>query len=156
RRALATAFGTALGLCAVAALLWSRQSVDAAPAPVDVPLTRTAPKSTVNCRAAHKALIEISGDIERNAVLGCDKDYLLKFDVFVRPGVTLTIERGTKIVGDSDTKAALVVQPGARLVAEGTAESPIVFTSERPPEMRKPGDWGGVIVLGNAPTNLTD
>jgi len=98
----------------------------------------------------------LSGDIERSAVLGCDKDYLLKFNVFVRPGVTLAIEKGTKIVGDSDTKAALVVQPGARLVAEGTAENPIVFTSERPPEQRRPGDWGGVIVLGNAPTNLRD
>jgi hypothetical protein len=115
------------------------------------------PAATVsNCGSLHKPLIEISGDIERNARLTCDKDYLLKFNVFVLPGVTLTIEKGTKIVGDVDTKAALVVQPGARLIADGTPEHPIVFTSERPPHERRPGDWGGVIVLGNASTNLMD
>jgi hypothetical protein len=46
------------------------------------------------------------------------------------------------------------VQPGAKLVARGTREAPIVFTSENPPEKAKPGDWGGVIVLGKAPINL--
>jgi serine/threonine protein kinase len=156
RRALGTAFAIAAVVISAPLLLWSRQSVDAALPSSPVTVIQQPARSPVDCNVEHKALVEVSGDIERNAVLGCDKDYLLKFNVFVRPGVTLTIEKGTKIVGDSDTKAALVVQPGARLVAEGTPESPIVFTSERMSEQRRPGDWGGVIVLGNAPTNLTD
>jgi serine/threonine protein kinase len=101
-----------------------------------------------------KPLVELSGDIEGAARLTADKDYLLKFLTYVRPGATLSIEPGTRILGDRDTKGTLVVQPGGRLLAVGTPERPIVFTSERPEGARKPGDWGGVILLGNAPTNL--
>jgi serine/threonine protein kinase len=108
------------------------------------------------CGNPHKPVVELAGDIERDAELSCDKEYLLKFNVFVKSGVTLTIEKGTTIFGDFDTKAALVVQPGGRILAEGTAEAPVVFTSEHKPGERKPGDWGGVIILGNAPTNLAD
>jgi hypothetical protein len=38
-------------------------------------------------------------------------------------------------------------------MAEGTPEKPIVFTSERPAGQRQPGDWGGVIIIGNGITN---
>jgi hypothetical protein len=48
----------------------------------------------------------------------------------------------------------LVIQPGAKIIARGTREAPIVFTSENPQGKAKPGDWGGVIVLGKAPINL--
>jgi len=101
----------------------------------------------------HRPLVEVSGDIEGAARLSSDKDYLLKYTTFVRPGATLSIEPGTRILGDSDTKAVLVVQPGGRLLAVGTPDRPIVFTSERPEGQRRAGDWGGVILLGNAPTN---
>ncbi len=49
-----------------------------------------------------------------------------------------------------------MVRPGARLIAEGTADKPIVFTSSRPPGERRAGDWGGVLLLGQAPTNAHD
>jgi hypothetical protein len=45
------------------------------------------------------------------------------------------------------------VQPGARLIADGKRDAPIVFTSARPRAERAPGDWGGLILLGRAPTN---
>jgi hypothetical protein len=101
-------------------------------------------------------LVELSGEIERDATLSCDKDYLLKFNVFVVPGTTLTVEPGTTLHGDGATHAALVVQPGGRLIAEGTPDHPIVFTSNRPRDERRPGDWGGLVLLGRAPVNLKD
>ena len=76
--------------------------------------------------------------------------YLLKGWVYVAEGAELTIEPGTVIKGDKDTKAALIVEPGAKLFAEGTATEPIVFTSEMPAGQRRPGDWGGLIICGKA------
>lgn len=108
------------------------------------------------CARADKPVVELSGEIEHTARLTCDKLYRLRFVTFVRPGATLTIEPGTTIVGDRDTRGTLVVQPGAKLLAEGTAERPIVFTSEAAPGLRRAGDWGGLIILGRAPTNLRD
>jgi hypothetical protein len=50
-------------------------------------------------------------------------------------------------------KGALIVEPGGKIMAEGTAAKPIIFTSGLPKGQRRPGDWGGIIILGNAPTN---
>src|SRR5690606_9461821 len=61
------------------------------------------------CTAADKPLVELSGDIEEDARLECDKDYLIKFQLFVKSGVSLTIEQGTRLLGDTATKGTLVV-----------------------------------------------
>jgi hypothetical protein len=79
--------------------------------------------------------------------------YLLKGWVYVCNGATLTIEKGTVIKGDKDTKAALVVEPGGKVMAEGTRDEPIVFTSSQAKGNRKPGDWGGLIICGRATNN---
>ena len=79
--------------------------------------------------------------------------YLLKGWVYIADGATLTIEPGTIIKGDKLTKAALIVEPGGKLYAQGTASQPIVFTSAQPAGSRKPGDWGGIILCGKAPNN---
>lgn len=81
---------------------------------------------------------------------------MLTFHTRVAAGATLTIEPGTTIFGDRETKGALIIEPGARLIANGTPERPIVFTSERSEAERAPGDWGGVLLLGRAPVNLRD
>ena len=52
--------------------------------------------------------------------------------IYVGTGSVLTIEPGTIIKGDKDTQAALIVEPGGKLIAEGTKDAPIVFTSEQP------------------------
>jgi len=106
------------------------------------------------CDSARKPLVELTGEITGDAELSCDKDYLLRFTTYVAPGSTLSIEPGTRLMGDVDTKGVLVVQPGARIEARGTAHQPIVFTSSNGEGRRKPGDWGGLILLGNAPINL--
>jgi hypothetical protein len=96
----------------------------------------------------------ISSDILTNRTLYADTVYQLSGFIKVANGATLTIQPGTKIVGDYDIPgSSLFVLRGARIVAEGTAEAPIVFTSERPFGQRQPGDWGGVIIVGNGITN---
>lgn len=82
--------------------------------------------------------------------------YLLKGWVYVGNGAELTIEPGTIIKGDKQTKAALIVERGGKLIAQGTASAPIVFTSEEAKGSRKPGDWGGVILCGKAKNNQTE
>ncbi len=79
--------------------------------------------------------------------------YLLKGWVYVADGSSLTIEPGTVIKGDKDTKAALIIERGAKIFAEGTASQPIVFTSEQAAGSRRPGDWGGLILCGRARNN---
>jgi hypothetical protein len=66
---------------------------------------------------------------------------------------SLTIEPCVKVLGDFDTLGTLVILPGATLTAEGTADAPIVFTSSAEVGERAPGDWGGIIMLGNGVCN---
>ena len=82
--------------------------------------------------------------------------YQLKGWVYVADGAELTIEPGTIIRGDKSTMAALIVERGGKLIAQGTQTDPIVFTSGQPAGSRKPGDWGGVILCGKAKNNQTE
>jgi hypothetical protein len=79
--------------------------------------------------------------------------YVLKGYVYVTNGATLTIEAGSVIKSDITEKGALIIERGAKLIASGTESQPIVFTSGKPAGQRAPGDWGGIILLGKAPTN---
>lgn len=79
--------------------------------------------------------------------------YTLKGWVYICDGAELTIELGTVIKGDKATKAALIVERGGKLIAQGTADAPIVFTSAQAAGQRRPGDWGGVIICGKAKNN---
>ncbi len=93
----------------------------------------------------------LSGTIESNTILRKRDVYLLLGDVFVAKGSTLTIEPGTVIIGDYKTKGSLIITEGSKIVAEGTSTDPIVFTSSK--RVKKAGDWGGLFILGNAPSN---
>lgn len=100
----------------------------------------------------------LQGDITTNVTLTSNKTYLLRGFVRVQSGATLTIEPGTFIFGENSTQGSLIIKPGGKLVANGTANQPIVFTSEfaKQGSTRQPtyGDWGGIILLGNAPINV--
>jgi len=74
--------------------------------------------------------------------------------VYLAKGAKLVIEPGTIIKGDMKTMASIIVEPGAQLIAEGEKNNPIVFTSAQEKGKRKPGDWGGLIICGNAKNNL--
>ena len=92
-------------------------------------------------------------EIDGNVTLTYPNKYTLKGFVYVPNGATLTIEPGVVIKGDKATKATIIVEPGGKLIADGTQERPIVFTSAQPAGSRKPGDWGGIILMGNARNN---
>ena len=98
----------------------------------------------------------LSGAISSDRTLSADTTYTLSGFVKVASGATLTIEPGTKIVGDPSVPgSSLWILRGAKIDAEGTEEEPIVFTSGKEPGSRKPGDWGGIVIIGNAPINRT-
>lgn len=82
--------------------------------------------------------------------------YTLKGWVYIASGAELTIEPGTVIKGDKTTKAALIAERGGKLIAQGTASDPIVFTSAQPAGSRRPGDWGGIILCGKAKNNQNE
>ncbi|GGH42348.1 hypothetical protein GCM10007423_38950 [Dyadobacter endophyticus] len=118
-------------------------------------------KSTASFTVSDRVAVEVKDEIKTNTTWTKDKLYLLKGFVYVTAGTTLTIEKGTLIKGagkDADPTAsgkggALIIEAGAKLVAIGTAEEPIVFTSANDPGKRNYGDWGGVVLIGKAPNN---
>ncbi len=95
----------------------------------------------------------LKGTINENMTLTKDKVWILKGYVYVPEGVTLTIEKGTVVKSDTTEKGALTIERGAKLIADGTADEPIVFTSGRAAGNRNRGDWGGIVLLGKATTN---
>jgi hypothetical protein len=113
----------------------------------------------------------LTGDITANRTLTSGHTYLLKGEVRVMPGVTLTIEPCVKVIGENSNAVLVVLAgdlgdgqdgcsyksgepgPGGKIMAVGEPMAPIVFTSIKPKGQRKPGDWGGVILMGNAQNN---
>lgn len=90
---------------------------------------------------------EISGDITANRTLAFG-NYTLKGMVKIQPGVTLTIEKGSTFTADKSTgENGLVVLKGGTIIANGTADEPIVFTEKS----KVAGSWAGLIVYGDAP-----
>lgn len=90
-----------------------------------------------------------------------DKTYVLDGFVFVNDGQTLHIEAGTVVQGKpgQDVNAsALIIARGGKIMAEGTAQNPIIFTYEGDQggsSANLRGQWGGLIVLGKAGLNST-
>jgi len=107
----------------------------------------------------------VTVNISENTTWETGNTYVLGGRIAVLSGVTLTIEPGVVIKGEAGTgpnATALVIARGGKLMAEGTATQPIIFTSVadeiEPGEIASPnldptlnGLWGGLIVLGNAP-----
>ena len=93
----------------------------------------------------------LAGNITKDIKLTKRDIYLLLGSVFVTNNATLTIEPGTVIIGDYDSKASLTISKGSTIIADGLETDPIVFTSNR--SVKRAGDWGGLIILGDAPTN---
>lgn len=102
------------------------------------------------------AVVPVSGDITTNTTWTKTNSYLLNGFIYVKNGATLTIEPGTLIKGDKASKGTLIVTRTGKINAAGTAAEPIVFTSNQDPGQRAAGDWGGIILLGNAPANFKD
>jgi len=95
----------------------------------------------------------LNGNINTTTTLTADKIWTLKGYVYVTDGAKLIIQPGTKIISDVAEKGALCIERGAQIIAEGTAQKPIVFTSGKADGEKAPGDWGGIVILGRATTN---
>lgn len=103
----------------------------------------------------------VSGDITTNTTWDADHVWEISGIVTVRNGATLTIAPGTFIKSSVNTSAAngvLVIGKDGNINATGTATNPIVFTSRNlldnnAATVGKPGEFGGVIILGNAVIN---
>ena len=114
-------------------------------------------------------IVVVAGGIALNTTWTNDKIYVLDRKVVVQDGVTLTIEPGTIIKGRAGTgslSSALIVARGAKLMAQGTASQPIIFTAEADNidvgqtsgtnlDENNRGLWGGLLVLGYAPCSFS-
>ena len=98
----------------------------------------------------------LKGSYAEDISLTADVTYLLSGGVHFEAGATLSIEAGAVIESDPAITAApycyLMIQKGAMIDAQGTSSAPIIFTSGA--TSQSPGDWGGIIVNGNATTNI--
>ena len=98
----------------------------------------------------------LQGNITQNTVLSANTHYILKGQVYVKNNATLTIPAGTTIyAAPNDTlakKTTLIITRGAKIFINGTVDQPVVFTSNA--VVKAQGDWGALVILGNAPTNV--
>lgn len=99
--------------------------------------------------------ITLKGRITKDTLLKKENTYILDGRVYVASGATMTIQPGTTIKGNyaGSEVAALIIARGGKIMAEGTATEPIIFTSNSPNP--RSGDWGGIVVLGKAAINQT-
>ncbi len=110
---------------------------------------------------SNRITVQVTADITTNTTWTAENVYQLTRVISVANGAILTIQPGTKIIGGNITPGqappvtALMVLRGSRLVANGTRQNPIVMTSAAPEGQRFPGDWGGLILVGNARSNRT-
>jgi hypothetical protein len=96
--------------------------------------------------------------ISSNMFLDSLHTWIVNGPTFVTNGARLRIQAGTFIKGrkvsTSTNPSFILVTKGAKISANGTLFSPVVFTSNQKPCNRTPGDWGGLVILGNGLTNV--
>ena len=113
--------------------------------------------------------VSVSGFLTEDQTWTNDRFWILEGKTYVQDDVTLTIEPGTIIKGSPSSGAnasALIVAQGGTIIADGTADQPIIFTAEA--DNIALGEtagtnlgindrqlWGGVLVLGNAPGSFS-
>ncbi|WP_216368568.1 hypothetical protein [Limnovirga soli] len=95
----------------------------------------------------------LEGKISSDRTLKANYVYKIRGIVYVVNGAKLTIEPGTVIHGEkgATSRGTLVITKGCQIIADATKDKPVVFTSDQSSPQR--GDWGGIVILGNAKTN---
>lgn len=115
--------------------------------------------SPVNVPGIDKPVRVVRGRFTSDVTLTADTYWVLRGAVFIGAAdgtspARLTIAAGTRVIGETATRGTLVIERGAQIIANGTATAPIVMTSDQPVGRRFRGDWGGLVINGNAPLNL--
>jgi hypothetical protein len=108
----------------------------------------------VNVPGIDKPVVVVTGEVTGSETWVNTNYYVLRGAVFVRNAATLNIQAGTRIIGESGSVGTLIVERGGRLMAIGTPDQPIVFTSDQAVGTRNRGDWGGLIINGRARINF--
>jgi len=120
-------------------------------APID-PTTPKDPIVPVPADCTTPSTITLAGDYTRCTHLTADKVWEIDGLVVVTSGAQLWIDAGTTITaydGTGDATSYLIVDKGAKIMAQGTVDKPIIFTS-LDPSAKSVGLWGGVTIIGNA------
>ena len=118
---------------------------------------RALTQSTTSCRTVAgvaKEVCVVRGTITSDTTWHNGSYWVLRGAVFVDAPAQLTIDAGTEIFGEFATNGALIIAKGAQILANGTADAPIVFSSDQPIGERARADWGGLIINGQAPLNV--
>lgn len=89
----------------------------------------------------------LSGNITSSQSLPAYSSSSLNGIVRVKSGATLTFEKGSVIFGTAGS--ALVIEQGAKIVTNGDTAAPVCFTSSKVSGNRAPGDWGGILIVGD-------
>jgi hypothetical protein len=111
--------------------------------------------AAISSSMAQAPVKAVSGNLVGTVNWSADTIYKLTGKVYVKAGGTLNIAPGTVIKGDkSAAGSALIIVRGAKIYAIGTPTKPIVFTSSEAPGNKAMGDWGGVVISGNARINV--
>ncbi|WP_218849840.1 hypothetical protein [Winogradskyella vidalii] len=104
------------------------------------------------------SVIKLKGKSNNDYLMEANLVYLIDSTFSIENNSRLTIEPGTNVyfkTYDNDIVSRLMIARGSRIQAEGTAESPIIFTSDKLLYNETPTteDWGGIYLFGQAPTN---
>ncbi|MEM9075869.1 MAG: multidrug transporter [Bacteroidota bacterium] len=98
---------------------------------------------------------DLFGFITEDRTLDASITYRLAAATFIDEGATLTIPAGTRIEAEPNgVQNYIAVLRGARIQINGTQSDPVVMTSAA--NTPGPGDWGGLVILGQSTTNLID
>ena len=121
-----------------------------------------------SCQPIVIGTVDVSSNITTNTTWTRNNIYVLRSRIAVESGATLTIEAGTVIKGaggQQDRATALIVARGGKIMAEGTADMPIIMTTVNDDvqpgqtvgttlDESDNGEWGGLIILGRAPISV--
>lgn len=117
------------------------------------------PPAAEGCPAVgDRPIVNVADDITADADWDCNSLYVLQDQIYVTNDAVLSIGPGTVIhggAGGDEGQNALIVTTEGSIEAAGTSVDPIVFTSANPEGAAAPGDWGGVVLLGRAPINVS-
>lgn len=108
--------------------------------------------STLSAPSTSSAELTDLGDGSSSITLNAGTTYTLSGALVMQSGTTLTIPAGTEIRANAGgTDVYIAILPGATIDAQGTSDNPIIMTSNA--SSPDAGDWGGLVILGNATIN---
>ena len=143
-------------LCIAAGLFWSCESDDTAEIVINdnSVVNNTTNNTTGGEETPEETTVNLSGVYTENITLDPTVEYIVTGPVLIANGATLTVPAGMTIKAQPvGVNAYIAIQQGGRIIADGSASEPIIFTSNAASPAS--GDWGGIVLCGRAPINST-